>query len=169
MGNAKKFRPFLLILIPLFLFVCMCSILVALRASDFFSSNFFPDYLWSQRIARHLEQESYIVNDVSINTIETPFKMRIMEIRVEVDINQSRAYNVISDVHRIMVEEYAHPSFQPNPLDKVIVMLDNGDVVSYGVISDFESAQKYYNEEISQDLYFKSWEYGGKIPGITPP
>jgi hypothetical protein len=170
MGKFKKFRPFILLFIPLILFLFFCSAILIFRGIGFFNNlNSSPDYLWSQRITQRLMDEGYSVNDVIINTNTTPVTLRVIEIRVEIDIQQHRAYNVIEDVHRIMIEEFSYPSSQPNPVDKVIVMLDDDDNYPFGVISDFEFAWKYHNGQISQDVYFENWSYGGEIPGITPP
>ena len=170
MGKYKKFRPFILLFIPLVLFLFFCSAILIFRGIGFFNNlNSSPDYLWSQRITQRLMGEGYSVNDVIINTNTTPVTLRVIEIRVEIDIQQHRAYNVIDDVHRIMIEEFSYPSSQPNPVDKVIVMLDGDDNYPFGLISDFEFAWKYHNGQISQDVYFENWSYGGEIPGITPP
>ena len=169
MGKYKKLRPFVLLFIPLILFLFFCSAILIFRSIGFFNSNSSPDYLWSQRITQRLMDEGYSVNDVTINTNSTPVTLRVIEIRVEIDIQQHRAYNVIDDIHRIMIEEFSHPASQPNPVDKVIVMLDSDINYPFGVISDFEFAWKYHNGQISQALYFDNWSYGEDIPGITPP
>ncbi len=171
MQNNKFHRglPFLLLIPPL-LIICLCVAFLIPRVSDFFQSSAYPDYLWSRRITKALSDKGYAVHDVKASDSEPP-GFRILDVQVGDLVNDEeiRAYDLVKDVHSIIMETFVNEAAQPQPVSVIDVTIFDYDSGIYFVAVDFESAQRFSNGEISEEAYFDQWSYSENVPGITPP
>lgn len=82
---------------------------------------------------------------------------------------QRRSYELVKDVHSIVMDTFINDSSQPEPVDMITVMIIDYSSGSYTVSVDYGTVRKFYAAEISEQEYFKNWSYPENTPGITPP
>ena len=170
--NKIRFHNILLSLIvfPLLMFVCLCSIFSTLLSNSLLTSPNFTDYLWSLRISRELSVNRYPVHDVSVSDSDPP-GLRIVDIQVGnlVDGEQQRTYELVKAVHKVVLETF-HPSyFQPNSANVIFITLFDYSSGIYTIGVDYATVQKYQLGKISEDEYFENWSFSPNTPGIMPP
>jgi hypothetical protein len=168
--NQSHRRLLFLILIPPILATCLCVALLVPRASNFFNSPAYPDYLWSLRITKALSDKGYPVHDVTASDSEPP-GFRILDIQIGnlIDNEEQGTYQLVKDVHSVIMETFSDESAQPQAVSVINVMVIDYDSGSYNVSIDFETAQKFYKGEISEQTYFDQWSYPENTPEIMPP
>ena len=168
--NQRHRRLALLIFIPPLLAICLCIVFLAPRVDGFFGSAAYPDYLWSLRMTKMLGDKGYPVHDVTVSDSEPP-GFRIVDVQIGnlVDDKEQRTYELVKEVHLVIMETFLYADAQPQPLTAVDVMVIDYDSGSYNVFTDFEAIQKFYAGEISEQVYFAQWSFPENTPEITPP
>ncbi|MCL4275581.1 MAG: hypothetical protein KJZ77_17045 [Anaerolineales bacterium] len=171
MRNNQSYRRLaLLILVPPLLVIFLCVVLLTPRINDFFNSPAYPDYLWWLRVTRELSDKGYPVHDVTVSENET-LGFRDIDIQIGnlMKGEQRRSYELVKDVHSIVMDTFINDSSQPEPVDMITVMIIDYSSGSYTVSVDYGTVRKFYAAEISEQEYFKNWSYPENTPGITPP
>ncbi len=168
--NQSHRRLLFLILIPPILATCLCVAFAVPRVSNFFHSAAYPDYLWSLRITKALSDKGYPVHDVRALHSE-PLGFSILDVQIGnlVDGEEQRTYELVKEVHSVIMETFLDGSVQPQAVSVIDVMVIDYDSGSYSVSVDFETAQKFYKGKISEQAYFDEWSYPENTPEITPP
>lgn len=164
-------RLVFLILIPPLFAICLCGALLTPPIYNFLKSAAFPDYLWSQSITRTLKDKGYSVHNVA--NVARSERPAITIVAVEVDSlvkgEQPMPYDLIKDVHSIIMETFANISPRPQPVDIIFVIVDNDSGESYAVEVNFEDVQKFQVGQLSEPAYFERWTVHSKTLEITPP
>jgi hypothetical protein len=169
--NQRHRRLLFLILIPPILAICLCLGFSLPRLVSFLNSPAFPDYLWSQHITRALSDKGYSVRDsANVARSERPvIDIVALEINDLVNGEQKRPYELVKEVHSVVMETFANTAPQPQPVDIIFVVVNNKSGDSYAVEMDFEDVQKFQAGEISEQTYFEHWILHPKTLEITPP
>lgn len=171
MQNNKFHRGQLfLLIIPLVLVICLCVAFLIPRVSYFFQSSEYYDYQWSRHISKALNDKGYAVHDVKASDSEPP-GFRILDVQVGDLVNdeEKRSYELVMEVHTIVMETFVHESAQPQPVNLIYITIFDYDSGIYFVGVDFETAQKFYDGEISEEAYFDQWSFSGNVPRIISP
>lgn len=171
MRNNQSYRRLaLLILVPPLLAIFLCVVLLTPRIKDFFNSPAYPDYLWSLRVTHALNDKGYPVHDVTVSGSEA-LGFRDIDIQIGnlMKGERQRSYELVNDVHSIVMGTFINESSQPEPVDMITVMIIDYSSGSYTVSVDCETVRKFYAGEISEKAYFENWSYPQNTPGITPP
>jgi hypothetical protein len=168
--NQRHRHLALLIFIPLLVAICLCTVLLLPRVSDFFTSAAYPDYLWALRMTKVLSDKGYPVHDVSVSDSE-PAGFRILDVQIGnlVGDEEQRTYELVKEVHSAIMETFLYATAQPQPPTVIDVMVIDYDSGSYTVFTEYETVQKFYDGEISEQIYFEQWSYPENTPEITPP
>jgi len=160
-----------LILIPPLLAICLCVALSTPPIYNFLNSAAFPDYLWSQSITRTLKDKGYSIHDVA--NVARSERPAITIVAVEVDSlvkgEQPKPYDLIKNVHSLIMETFANTSPQPQPVDIIFVIVDNYSGESYAVEANFEDVRKFQEGQLSEQEYFERWTVHSKTLEIAPP
>lgn len=154
---------------PLFV-ACLGGLLLVSHLLAFFNSPSFPNYLWSLRVAQELNSMGYPVRDVSVSDSDPPgFKIIDVQIGNLVHGEQGKTYELVETVHKVVIERFTNPHFQPEEVDAIIITIfDRSDGI-YFVGIDFETARKFQLGEISEETYFEHWSFPPNTPEIAPP
>jgi hypothetical protein len=168
--NRSSRHLLLVILIPPVLAACLCIAILIPRVVDFFSTTSYPDYLWALRITHELSNEGYPVADVSVLGSDIP-GVRTIHVQIGNLLagKQQRSYELVKEVHSVIIKTFANATAQPDPVNEILVTIIDYSSGSYMVSVDFETAQKYFAGDISDQTYFEHWSYPENTPGITPP
>lgn len=168
--NQRYRRLVLLIFVPPLLAICLCMVLLIPNASSFFGSAAYPDYLWSLRMTKMLGDKGYPVHDITVSDSEPP-GFRIVDVQIGnlIEDKEQRTYELVKEVHVVIMETFLYADAQPEPPTVVDVMVIDYDSGSYNVFTDYETVQKFYTGEISEQTYFEQWSYPENTPEITPP
>lgn len=171
MQNRKHHRRLVwLIFAPPLLAICVCLAFSVPPIFKFLNSDAFPDYLWSQRITRALNDRGYSIHDFVNVSRSQPELCTIIAVGVDklVDGKEPEPYELVKDVHSVIMESYANTSSPPQPVD-IIVVLVYGDLYdSYAIEVSFEDVQKFQTGEISEQEYFGRWILHPNTIEITP-
>jgi hypothetical protein len=170
-NNRSHRRLVWLIFIPPLLAICACLAFAIPQIFKFINSAAFPDYLWTQRITRALNDKGYSIHDFVNVSRSQPELCTIIAVGVDrlVDGKQPEPYDLVKDVHSIIMESYTNTSYPPQPVD-IIVVLVYGDLYdSYAIEVSFEDVRKLRTGEISEKEYFEHWTLHPDTVEITPP
>lgn len=172
MQNNKSHRRLVwLIFIPPLLAICACLAFAVPQIFKFLNSDAFPDYLWTQRITRTLSNKGYSIHDFVNVSRSQPELCTIVAVGVDqlVDGKQPEPYELVKDVHSIIMESYTNTPYSPQPVD-IIVVLVYGDLYdSYAIEVSFEDVQNFQTGEISEQEYFERWTVHSNTIKVTPP
>ena len=170
-NNQSHRRLVLLILIPPLLAMCVCLGFATPRLISFLNSPAFPDYLWSQRITHALNDKGFSVRDsANVARSERPvIAIVALEISDLVKGEKKRPYELVKEVHSVVMETFANTSLQPQPVDIIFVVVNSQSGNSYAVEANFEDVRKFQAGEISEKTYFERWILHPRILDITPP
>jgi len=160
-----------LIVIPPLLAICLCMVLLTPPVFNFFNSSAFPDYLWSQRITRALRDKGYSMQDTAnVSRSESP-SISLVGVGVSnlVAGEQLKPYELIKDVHSIIMKSYADTLHQPLPVDIIFVIVGNYPDETYAVEVNFEDVQEFQAGKISEQEYFERWTVHSNTVEIAPP
>jgi hypothetical protein len=161
---------FLILIAPLFA-ICLCVTLLIPSIYNFFNSAAFPDYLWSQRITRDLNDKGYSVHDfVNVSRSEIP-PITLIAVGVSnvVEGKQIEPYALVKDVHSIITEAYTNTSPQPQPVEIIAVLVYGIPRDPYAIEANFEDVRRFQAGEISEQEYFKRWILHPDTLEIAPP
>ncbi|MBC7878292.1 MAG: hypothetical protein H7Y59_14070 [Anaerolineales bacterium] len=164
-------RLVLLILIPPILAICLCAVLLTPSTYNFLNSAAFPDYLWSQRIARALRDKGYSIHEtVNVARSERPV-IDIVALGVGNLVNgkQIKPYELVKEIHSVIMETFANTSIQPQPVDIIFVIVGNYPGETYAVEVNFEDVQEFQAGKISEQAYFERWTVHSNTLEIAPP
>ncbi len=160
-----------LIFLPPLLAICLCLAFSAPPIFKFLNSAAFPDYLWSHSITHTLSDKGYVIHDaVNVSRSETP-PITIIAVGVSnlVEGKQVEPYELVKDVHSVIIESYENTTPQPQPVDIIAVIVYGNSDTSYVVEVNFEDVRKFQTGEISEQEYFKHWILHPDTMEITPP
>lgn len=169
--NQRHRRLVLLIFIPPLLAICLCVVLLTPSVYNFLNSAAFPDYLWSQHITRELNEKGYSIHDiVNVSRSEGPsISIVAVGVRDLVNGEQRKPYELVKDVHLIIMKAYVGTSPQHQPVDIIFVIVDNYPSVSYAVEIDFKDVQEFQAGKISEQDYLSRWVLHPDTLEIDPP
>ncbi len=166
-------RLVLLIFMPPLLAICLCVALLTTPVYSFLNSPAFPDYLWSQSITRNLKTKGYSIDDVAnVARSERPvITMVAVEVNNLVKGQQSKPYDLVKEIHSVVIETFANTTPQPQPVEFIFVVVNNFDFLdeSYAVEIKFEDAQKFQVGQLSEQEYFERWKVHSNTLEISPP
>lgn len=168
--NHNYRRLTLLIFVPPLFVICLCFVLLIPSAFNFYDSSAFPDYLWSTRITRGLNDKGYLVYDVKISGSDDP-SSRVISVEISnlVGNEQKRSYDLVKEVHLIILETFDNTSSKPNqPANVVVITINDSYGNSHFVGVDYETVRQFFAGEISEKIYFVRWTYSPEIPEIAP-
>jgi hypothetical protein len=173
MRKKKSHRRLVwLIFIPPLLAVCLCLAFSASPIIEFLNSAAFPDYLWTQRITRELSNKGYSIRDfANVSRSESPpIKAVAIGVNSLIKGRPVEPYELVKDVHYIIVESYANTSPQPQLVNTIMVLVYGNFDDTYVIEVNFEDVRRFRAREISEQEYFKRWIllHPDKME-ITPP
>jgi len=169
--NQRHRRLLLLIFIPPLLAICLCMVLLTPPIYNFLNSSAFPDYLWSQRIAHALKNKGYTIHEtVNVARSERPV-IDIVALEVDNLVNgkQIKPYELVKEIHSIIVETFADKSYQAQPVDIIFVIVGRYPDETYAVEINFEDVQEFQAGKISEQTYFERWIVHSNTLEIAPP
>lgn len=172
MENDRSYRRLVwLIFIPPLLAICVCLAFSAFPIFKFLNSDAFPDYLWSQRITRALNDKGYSIHDFVNVSRSQPELGTIVAVGVSklVHGEQLEPYELVKDVHAVILQSYEKTSPQPQPVDIVFVIVEDDLWDSYAVEISFDYVQEFQAGQISERDYFEHWILHPDTLEITPP
>jgi hypothetical protein len=151
--------------------ICLCLAFSALPIFKFLNSAAFPDYLWSQSITHALSDKGYSIHDVVNVSRSEPLHTTMIAIGISdlVKGKQLEPYQLVKDVHSVIIESYENTSPQPQPVDIIAVIVYGNSFNGYVVEGNFENVRKFQAGEISEQEYFKHWILHPDTMKITPP
>ncbi len=138
---------------------------------NFLNSSAFPDYLWSQRIAHALRNKGYSIHEtVNVARSERPV-IDIVALEVDNLVNgeQIEPYELVKEIHSVIMETFVNTSFQPQPVDIIFVIVGNYPGETYAVEVNFEDVQEFQAGKISEQAYFERWTVHSNTLEIAPP
>ena len=172
MRKRKSHRRLIwLIFIPPLLAICLCLAFSVPPIFKFLNSAAFPDYLWTQSITRELSNKGYSIHDFANVSRSEPHPIAIVAVGVNnlVEGKQLEPYELVKNVHSIIIESYSNTSPQPQPVDIIIVLVYGNSGNSYVVEVNFEDVRKFQAGEIYEQEYFEHWILHPDTIEITPP
>jgi hypothetical protein len=92
-----------------------------------------------------------------------------LEISDLVNGEQKRPYELVKEVHSVIMESFANTSPQPQPVEIIFVIVNSQSGSSYSVEANFEDVRKFQAGEISEKTYFEHWTLHPRTLDITPP
>lgn len=160
-----------LIFLPPLLAICLCLAFSAPPIFKFLNSAAFPDYLWTQSITRELSNQGYSIHDFANVSRSEPPLCTIVAVGVNnlAEGKQVEPYELVKDVHSIIIESYTNTSPQPQPVDIIVVLVYGYSGDSYVVEMNFKDVRKFQAGEISEQEYFEHWILHPDTMEITPP
>jgi len=160
----------LLIFAPPLFVICFCIILLIPSVFRFYDSSAIPDYFWTNRIKQELDDKGYLVYEVKISGSDD-LDSRVISIEVSnlIGNEQKRSYDLVKEVHFVILETFDNTSSKPNqPANIVVVTIIDSLGNSHFVGVDYETVRQFFAGEILEKIYFVRWTYSPGIPEIGP-
>jgi hypothetical protein len=117
-----------------------------------------------------LSDKGYPVHDVTILEGESQ-TFRVIDVQIGNLVNgeEVNTYDIVKEVHSVIMETFQNESAQPRPANVIDVMVIDYNSGSYDVFTDYDVVIRFCKGEISEQEYFTNWSYPENTPGITPP